>query len=230
MACYDSHMNDLAITHDKLLLAILWLGYFALHSLFASLTVKTYVSTRLPSLIPAYRLGFNFIATLLLIPPLWLMYQGQSQTLWTFTGIALWISHAVAVLAIAGFVYSLKFYDGQAFLGLRQLRDKTQSVTDQESLYISPLHRFVRHPWYTFALMLIWTRPMDDLLLVTAIMLTLYFFLGSRMEERKLITYHGDIYKSYKSQVPGIIPLPWKFLTAEAAQQLIHDYQATQTR
>ncbi len=223
-------MNDLQITNDMLLLTGIWVGYFMIHSLFASLTIKTYVSEHMPSFMPAYRLSFNLIASVLLIPPLWILYQGQSQMLWKYSGISLWITHAIALLAIIGFLYSLKFYDGQEFLGLRQLRDNEQRVEDQENLHISPLHRFVRHPWYTFALMLIWTRPMNDLMLVTAIMLTLYFFLGSRMEEGKLITYYGETYKNYKNRVPGIIPLPWKFLTSSQAEQLIHDHQATQAR
>ena len=37
-------------------LALAWLGYFGLHSLLASLKVKSIVSSRWPGLMPAYRL------------------------------------------------------------------------------------------------------------------------------------------------------------------------------
>ena len=60
--------------------------------------------------------------------------------------------------------------------------------------------------------------------LLSAIAITLYFIIGSRWEERKLIAYHGEIYRRYRQQVPGLIPLPWRYLNrieAEALQQ--HD-------
>lgn len=215
-------MSELQLTGDMLLLAALWLVYFAIHSLLASLKIKQYAHKHIPSLMPAYRLCFNFIATISLIPPLWVLYQGQNQPLWEFNGIALWVTHGIAILAILGFLYSLKYYDGQRFLGLQQWRNGEQTIEDQEQLSISPLHRYVRHPWYTFALMLIWTRSMNDLMLVTAILLSLYIVIGYRMEEKKLIACHGNTYKTYQSKVPGIIPLPWKFLTTRDARQIIN--------
>ena len=54
----------------------------------------------------------------------------------------------------------------------------------------------------------------------TAIMLTLYFFLGARSEERKLLAYHGDLYRQYCEKVPGIIPRPWRYLSKEQATRL----------
>jgi hypothetical protein len=41
------------------------------------------------------------------------------------------------------------------------------------------------------------------------------------LEEKKLLIYHGDIYRRYMARVPGLIPLPWKFLTAEEAEALL---------
>lgn len=135
-----------------------------------------------------------------------------------------WAANGLALLALAGFAYSLKFYDGQEFLGLRQIRDNETRIEDQEHLQLSPLHRFARHPWYFFALILVWTRDMSSLMLVTATMLTLYFFLGSKLEEKKLNQYYGIIYAQYCQRVPGIIPLPWKFMTTDQSNQLLRQY------
>ncbi|MCU7800140.1 MAG: hypothetical protein KZQ70_08335 [gamma proteobacterium symbiont of Lucinoma myriamae] len=51
-----------------------------------------------------------------------------------------------------------------------------------------------------------------------------YFVIGSKFEERKLIAYHGEVYKKYQQKVAGVIPLPWKILSAEKAQELLHQY------
>jgi len=53
---------------------------------------------------------------------------------------------------------------------------------------------------------------MDLARLVTALCLTLYFIVGSRLEEIRLIHLFGDSYREYRRAVPALFPLPWKFL------------------
>jgi hypothetical protein len=218
------------VLRDAVLLATIWLAYFAFHSLLASLKLKSWVSEHHPDFMPGYRLTFNIIAVALLVFPLWLMFTGQRSVIWAFDGWLAWLMNGFALLAVVAFLISMKYYDGQEFLGLRQLRDREKRIEDQENLHISPFHRYVRHPWYSFALVLIWTRPMDSLMLISAVFMTLYFFFGSRLEEAKLKSYYGDVYKRYIKKVPGLIPLPWKYLSQTEADALIHEYQANQGR
>ncbi len=194
------------------LLIVSWLVYFGLHSLLASIGVKQYVALHWPRAMPAYRLMFNVIAVVLLAVPLELSLSGSDPWLWRWSGFAFYISLTLSVAAMAGFLWSLKYYDVSEFLGLRQLREGNASVDDQEQFQLSPLHRWVRHPWYFFALVILWTRDMNTPMLITAILVTLYFIVGSRLEEQKLIRYHGEIYRRYRALVPGLVPLPWKFL------------------
>jgi len=213
---------------DAILLTIIWIGYFVIHSILASLKIKGWVCEHKPAFMPAYRLTFNIIAVTLLAVPAWVLYTGHKTMIWQFDGIALWIMNGIALTAVIGFLISMRYYDGQEFLGLRQLREQEKRIEDQENLQISPLHRYVRHPWYTFALMLIWTRPMDSLMFISATFMTLYFFLGSRLEEEKLKSYYGEVYINYIRKVPGLIPLPWKHLNETEANALIHEYQTNQ--
>ena len=169
---------------------------------------------------PYYRLLFNIIALVLLAPPLFLTFSTGGEALWSWSGPMALLANGTALAAVAGFLYSLRFYDGAEFLGTRQIRDNEQQVEDQERFRISPLHRYVRHPWYFLALLLIWTRDMPPAFLLTSILATLYFFFGSRLEERKLIVYHGAVYREYMKQVPAIIPLPWRHLDRAGAARL----------
>lgn len=195
-----------------LLLTLSWLVYFGLHSLLASIGVKQYVALRWPRAMPAYRLVFNVLAAVLLAVPLGLSLTGSGPWFWRWSGVASYLSLLLSVAALAGFLWSLKYYDVREFLGLRQLSERNANVDDQEQFQLSPLHRWVRHPWYFFALVIIWTRDMNATMLVTAIVVTLYFVIGSRLEEQKPIRYHGEIYRRYRERVPGLVPLPWKFL------------------
>jgi methanethiol S-methyltransferase len=205
------------------ILVLAWVAYGVVHSWLASLQFKRFVAARFPRFMPAYRLCFNGLALLLLIPPLWLTYTLPGPRLWQWQGLAWGLANGLALLAVAGVFWSLRDYDGSEFLGLRQWREGITSVEDQERFHISTLHRFVRHPWYSLGLVLVWTRDMDLPFLITAIVITLYFITGSRLEERKLMVYHGDQYRRYRSRVPALLPLPWRYLTRAQARQLLDE-------
>ena len=207
-------------TLDLALLALAWCAYFALHSWLASLRVKRWVHARRRALMPWYRLAFNAVSVLLIVPLVWWMYRLGGGWLWRWEGAWFWVGNGLALLAVLGFLWTLRHYDGAEFLGLRQSRGHVHDVEDQEHLHISPLHRFVRHPWYSLGLVILWTRDMNPAILTTAVVVTLYLVIGSRLEERKLVTYHGDAYRDYRRHVPGLIPLPWKRLRRDQAERL----------
>lgn len=201
-------------------LALFWLAYCVLHSFLAALGVKRWVARRCPGCLPAYRLAFNILAGLLLLPGVWLSYQYPGKLLWQWQGVAAWVANGVAVFALLGLLRSSP-YDFRSFLGLRQWQSRTNKVEDEEGFRISPLHRFVRHPWYFLGLLLVWTRDMNQSMLLNACMITLYLLIGSRLEERKLLVYYGEAYREYMARVPGLFPLPWKFLRRSEADLLL---------
>lgn len=205
------------------LLAWSWLGYFTLHSWLASLTMKHWVAARWPNFMPAYRLAFNAVALLLLLPILLLTYTLPAPPLWRWEGLSAWLANGVSALALAGVALSSRGYDMQEFLGLRQWRGQVRSVADQEGFRISPFHRYVRHPWYFCALLLIWARDMNAATLLSSLLLSAYFIVGSKLEENKLIRYHGEVYRRYMARVPGLVPLPGRFLTAREAEELTRE-------
>lgn len=216
-------MSSNATIPDLLALGLLWLGYFVLHSLFASLWLKSRVAMRWPELMPYYRLLFNSLALLLLLPPLGLMWLLAGEPLWRYEGIWDALRFALMGLAVAGFLWSLRYYDGREFMGLRQLQENLHQIEDQEHLHISPLHRFVRHPWYSLGLVLVWTQEMDPARLVSALLISAYLVAGSLLEERKLLVYHGERYRRYRQRVPGLIPLPHRHLSREEARRLLEE-------
>ena len=94
-------------------------------------------------------------------------------------------------------------------------------VEDQEHFVISPLHRFVRHPWYFLGMVIIWTRDMNAAFLVTAAAVSIYFIIGSKLEERKLIVYYGDVYRRYMQRVSGLFPVPWRVLSRREGREIM---------
>ncbi|MCP3851873.1 MAG: hypothetical protein GY694_16810 [Gammaproteobacteria bacterium] len=208
-----------------LIVTAVFLAYFALHSLTASIMMKQWVAKHWPDVMPYYRLTFNGLALALSIPLLVVLYWFPGESLWQWQGMGFYLTSAIALLAVIGFFYSLKYYDLSEFWGTRQLKEHNTSIHDQENFHISPMHRYVRHPWYFLALVIIWTRDVSTVQLLAYSMVTAYFVIGSRMEERKLIAYHGEVYKKYQQKVAGVLPLPWKFMTQDQAKQMLDEYQ-----
>jgi len=208
--------------HDLVPLGIAFIAYFVMHSLLASLSFKRWVHHRWPQRMHAYRLSYNFLAILLLIPLLWFMHQNPGPLIWQWPGLLNWLMKGFTVAAALGFFWSLKSYDNMVFLGVTQWRNRhtVNNADECEQLHISTLHRFVRHPWYFFFIVILWTQNLHLAQLIVYGLVTLYFVIGSHMEERKLIAQYGEAYREYARQVPGLIPLPWRWLNKVEARRL----------
>ena len=203
-------------------LALGFVAYFTLHSLLASLKLKNFVAQRWPKFMPAYRLVFNGLSIVLLLPLLWLMQQNPGPVIWQWQGGWSLLMNGLMFAAIGGFIWSLKSYDNMVFLGWTQWKNRHRGCEDPEQLHISTLHRFVRHPWYFFILVILWTQDIHLSQLVTYGLITLYFIIGSYLEERKLMECYGDAYRQYCQRVPGLVPLPWRWLSEDEAMKLIN--------
>src|SRR3569833_606690 len=127
-----------------------WLAYGILHSALAATRTKGWVARRWPRRYPRYRAVYNVTAAVTLLPMLWLLYTSQTPMLWRWQGALHWASVAAALLAVMGFMRTLRYYDMREFLGLR--------THGPASHRISPLLRLVRHRWYALALRVFWSR------------------------------------------------------------------------
>jgi protein-S-isoprenylcysteine O-methyltransferase Ste14 len=204
-----------------------FISYFIIHSLLASLAFKAWFSKKFPKINGYYRLIFNIVSVILFIPLLALTIIFPGDSIWQWTGVEAWFANSIAVFALIAFYLSLSDYDMTEFLGLYPFKKNTgPCVTKsqgqfQEHFCLGRFHLYVRHPWYFFLLLLIWTRDMTTYQLMVAILLTLYLVVGSYLEEKKMIIYFGKGYQMYRKKVPGLIPLPWKYLTRSEADLLL---------
>ena len=93
--------------------------------------------------------------------------------------------------------------DVLSFVGLRQIFEMGTS----RKLVISGLYHLVRHPLYTFGLLILWLSSCVSVNSFTVFLaLTIYILIGIVFEERKLRREFGQAYADYKSATPMLIP------------------------
>jgi len=203
-------MQSVNYTEYLKLTAFLSLWCF-LHSAMISLTVTQYLKQHFPHRYRFYRLFFNLVALLTLIPVIWYKYSLQTETLFDWDGFLRPLQVIFICTAIILFFLGARKYDSRRFLGLSQLNETESStgITQSGELNTSGIHSVIRHPWYTALLLLLWARPMDTSTIILNSVFTIYLFIGASLEERKLINEFGEAYKEYQRNVSMLVPVKW---------------------
>ena len=135
----------------------------------ASLGLKQWVADNYSHLMPTYRLTFNIVSTVLIIPILLLSFMWSGEPLWRWSPAVFWVLQGVTLATIVAFYFSLRYYDMDEFMGTKQWAERNTKVEDQEQFKIGEFHRFVRHPWYTMGIILIWCRELVPILPLRAV-------------------------------------------------------------
>lgn len=203
---------------EKVLLMILFLILFIIwsvaHSIMASGRFKAFVRERMGQRAydGTYRLLYNAVATVTFVPVLVAGAAAVPQRiLWRVEEPFNLLFIGIQFLGFAGLVVSLLQTDLMRFVGLRQFVRYLQGQPDpnpEPRLITSGMYRIVRHPLYTTSLMLLWFAPIMTLsLLLFNIAATVYFWVGSGYEEKRLSAAFGASYDEYRKRVPRLIPV-----------------------
>lgn len=189
-------------------LALAWGVWCGLHSLLIHPPVERRLASLLGRWQGSYRLLYNLIALLTLIPVAALYFSAETVPVLVWP---LWLQplqwicwFAVAALTFA----AARVYDMPSFLGLRQLRSPV--AAEDAGLVVTGVLRYSRHPWYLAGLLLLWSRDLAVRDLVTNGILTAYLLIGLWLEERKLLNQFGTSYQEYRQQVPMLWSLRFR--------------------
>ncbi|MEA3335109.1 MAG: isoprenylcysteine carboxylmethyltransferase family protein [Chloroflexota bacterium] len=196
------------MTTSILLLSLAFVAWAGLHSLLAAFDLKSRARRRFgPGADRWYRLAYNVISALTLLPLFLLLAALPDKMLYSISSPWNWFMRAGQALALLGLLLAFLQTNPAQFLGLSQLAN--DGSNEAESLVIHGFYCRVRHPLYFFSILLVWLTPtMTINWLLACILITLYFYLGSLHEERRLLAEFGDAYADYQCRVPMLIPRP----------------------
>ncbi len=194
-----------------LMLSFLVIAWCILHSAMISVSVTEYFKKRLGHKFRFYRLFFNFVAILTLLPVALYAYSIRTQAIFQWDGYlrlgqVLLLAIAVLLLFLGG-----RHYNMDQLLGIKQIKEGTsnKAISDTGELDTSGILEITRHPWYLATILLIWARQMDLSALFVNVILTSYLIVGTVLEEKKLIREFGEKYKAYQNRVSMLIPFKW---------------------
>jgi len=197
-----------------LLLAVLWIGWCAIHSGMISLTTTDWLKRHLKTGCRFYRLFFNIFAVATILPLLSYTESLQGSVLLrrdsTLVGAQILLLVSSAFLFLAGAWH----YDLLQFLGIRQITTGSShhALSECGRLKTTGILGVTRHPWYLGGILFVWAayETMDVAVLVRNVILTAYLIVGAILEERKLLIEFGDEYRAYQKRVPMLVPMPWR--------------------
>lgn len=197
---------------ELMVCALAWSG---LHSILACTGFKKMIARLVrPSWFRFYRLAYNLLSLISLLPLLAIYIRSPDRSLYTIPMPWAALMLLGEVLALAALLLAFRQTDPWVFLGLRQIT--APDPAQPARLVTTGFYRYVRHPLYTAGLAILWLFPyMSFNLFALVLVFTFYILVGAGFEERRLAREFGPAYREYIAVTPMFIP----FLRGNKARQ-----------
>lgn len=182
----------------------LCLLFFVQHSLM----VRTSFQEKLSGFVPLWsHRALYAIASGAVLLALLAFWQPTS-IIFSVQGTGRWVLRGLFFAGLLGFVWGVKALGSFDGFGIRPIKARLGNREPRDPKFAARgPYTFVRHPLYSFALILLWSFPdisLDRLLL--NISWSIWVVIGTLLEERDLVLEFGPIYTEYQKTVPMLVP------------------------
>lgn len=196
-----------------LIICLLWVCWCVVHSVLCDPFVTGYVQGRRPELFRYYRLFYNGLSLLTLLPLIVATHMLNGPAIFSWDGYVIIGRGVLLVAALSLFWAGARYYDLDEFMGTRQARsgEHRTLMSDGHDIFEGNVFAVTRHPWYLGTLLLIWSMLHKYTLaeFFVGLILSIYLVIGSLLEERKILAVYGDRYRQYQQKVSMLLPLKW---------------------
>lgn len=189
---------------------VLWC---CLHSLLISRPVASWVKERLGRFRVYYRLLYNVVSFVSLLPLILVVHSRPGSVMFSWTGNLILLRFFFLFTALACFYSGSRHYDLGNFLGLQQIRSgREQRLLSGEQVFSRQgILGIIRHPWYAGGLLFLWSifPQYSKSVCAAGSVFSLYLVVGACLEERRIHAEFGDIYRQYQQDVSMFFPWKW---------------------
>lgn len=198
---------------SMVLLCVLWCCWCGMHSLLIDTRVVIVLHRRYSGLVRYYRLLYNGVSLVTLIPLAIVTRNSGGDVVVAWTTSTMPVRVVLIGASLALFYNAAKRYDLQYFLGIKQFHTGKNNVLLGPDKEFSETGVFglIRHPWYLGSLLLIWSAAGEYPLAVflAACILSIYLLVGTILEEKKIVARYGRAYRKYQQRVSMLFPWKW---------------------
>jgi protein-S-isoprenylcysteine O-methyltransferase Ste14 len=197
---------------DAVRVVLAWTVFAVFHSL----TVSEGYERRVRRLIgdegfDAYhRLAFTAYSAVAFVLLLLYVRAVPDHPLYRLAGAPRLLFHAIQ---LGGFAFLLWTpWDLKEFLGFRQWERRREGGAPGAGqigrLFTGKAYGVVRHPLYLGCSVILLFHPVQTRnSAISTSMVVLYFYVGTFLEERRLLAHFGEAYSAYRRKVPRFLPL-----------------------
>lgn len=189
------------------LLIILWLLFFLSHSFLAANRVKAAAEKFLGSNFIFYRIAYNIFSLIFLALILFILFfRHELNFVFQPDGFISFFGILLMVMGVVIMILAFRNYDLGEFTGIKQL---VQKIHHPEKLMVRGINKYVRNPLYTGIIVLVlgyFLQQPTWMNLVSLLIIYIYIYIGTTLEEKKLEEVFGEEYRIYKKEVKMLIP------------------------
>lgn len=196
----------------KYLYAVLcWVLWCTLHSTLISITVTDFAKKKLGGSFRFYRLFYNIVSLVTLIPLVYYSHTLRETPIFRWEGSLGIIQVFLLAVSVYLFVDGGKHYNWARLWGISQIREgrADRSIAGNNAFVVSGIHRIIRHPWYLGGILIVWAQDLSASTILINMVISVYFIVGSFLEELKLVLEFGEKYREYQQTVSMLVPYRW---------------------
>ena len=194
-----------------LIMNLILLSIFAIqHSVMARPAFKRWWTKIIPQ--PIERSTFVLLSSLALVLLFW-QWRSMPDAVWTVNNqigrCVIWTGFSLGWVMVLISTFLINHFD---LFGLRQVYAYQRGEEYQQIGIVKPfLYKWVRHPIMLGFIIAFWATPQMTVgHLLFAVVTTVYILVAIQIEERDIVSIHGEAYEDYRREVSMILPMPKK--------------------
>jgi protein-S-isoprenylcysteine O-methyltransferase Ste14 len=193
----------------------LYATFGLVHTYLAKIEFKELVAKKYPKFLPYYRFSYNLYA-LIHFSLVYKLSPDIDIRLYDLPKPFDLIMLAIQYVALAGVVWVFYKIGFKEFLGVAQIgrdifENYDSAILDEEAeLVTDGPFKLCRHPLYFFTSLWLIARP--EMMLdyfIAVVCIVMYFIIGAKYEEKKMLIRFGEKYESYIQGKPRFVPFLW---------------------